>query len=434
MDNEAQELARIQIRSDEVQAILSYIPKWIIRWGITVICGVVLLLFGMASWIEYPDMIYGRATLTTQSPPTAVVARTSGKLTYVQVKDGDEVSKDKVLAVIDNPTDYNKFSKLEKLVENWSNRSEKSMKSFQNVSLASIKGLGTLQSTYSQLLKNIGDYQDFHTLKTNKKRKEAIEEEIVNLEILRDDMSSQYQLTQKDIAITQRSIKRYKELIKDSIEAPILAEQEESRLLQQQRMAENIKMQQQQYNSQIASLETQKVTLSSDSDLRKLQLESNIKTTLNSLKGELEAWEVTYVLKAPVSGTASVPPASKEQQSVQTGEEILTIVPKNAGEQFALVYLESTGLGKVETEQSVNIKLDGYPHAKYGLLKGEISKIDEIPREKMYRTEIKLLQGMKTTFNKTLDFKQDMSGTAEIITKDATVLERILEEFIELVQ
>ncbi len=434
MDTEAQELARIQIRSDEVQAILSYIPKWIIRWGITVICGVVLLLFGMASWIEYPDMIYGRATLTTQSPPTAVVARTSGKLTHMQVKDGEEVADDKVLAVIDNPTDYTQFSKLQKRVGTWSSRSEKSMKSFQNVSIVSIKGLGTLQSTYSQLLKDISDYQDFHALETNKKRKEAIEGEISNYQKLRDDMTRQHQLIQEDITLIKKNMDRYEALADSGDISKMEAEGERSRWLQQKRMAENIKMQQQQYNSQIASLETQKVTLSSDNDLRKLQLESNIKTTLNSLKGELEAWEVTYVLKAPVSGTASIPPTSKEQQTVQVGAEVLTIVPENAGEQFALVYLESRGLGKVETGQSVNIKLDGYPHAKFGLLKGEISKIDEIPRENMYRTEIKLLQGMRTSFNKPLQFKQDMSGTAEIITKNATVLERILEEFIELVQ
>ncbi|MEZ4888003.1 MAG: HlyD family efflux transporter periplasmic adaptor subunit [Chitinophagales bacterium] len=431
MSTEAQELNRIQIRSDEVQAILSYIPRWIIRWGITVIFVVVAMLFGMAAYVQYPDIVYGRAALTTQSPPTAVIARTNGKLTNLKIEDGDEVQKDEVLAVIDNPTTYEAFLKLQKQVNAWE---KLKVTAFSTASKPSIKGLGNLQTTYSQLLKGISDYQDWAQLKTNKKRKEAIEEEIENYKKLRDDMNRQYQLIQEDIALIKKNMDRYETLADSGDVSKMEAEAERSRWLQQKRMAENIKMQQQQYNSQIASLETQIVTYSSDSDLRKLQLESNITTTLNSLKGELEAWEVTFIVKAPVSGKASVPPTSKEQKTVQSGEEILTIVPKNAGKIFALVHLEAMGLGKVETDQDVNIKLDGYPHSKFGLLKGKIATIDPIPRDNMYRTEIELSKGLITTFNDTLVFKQDMTGTAEIITKDATVMERILEQFIELTQ
>jgi len=431
LDTEAQELSRIQIRSDEVQAILSYIPRWIIRWGITVIFGVMAMLFAMATWIQYPDIVYGRATLTTQSPPTAAIARTNGKLTNLKVKDGDEVQKDEVLAVIDNPTTYKAFLKLQKQINTWENLK---VNAFKTVSKPSIKGLGNLQTTYSQLLKNISDYQDFAQLKTNKKRKEAIEGEIENYKKLRNDMNRQYQLIQEDIALVKKNMDRYEALADSGDISKMEAEAERSRWLQQKRMAENLKMQQQQYNSQIASLETQIVTYSSDNDLRKLQLESNITTTLNSLKGELETWEVSYVLKAPVSGTASVRNEIKEQTTVNSGEEILTIVPKNAGKIFALVQLESMGLGKVETQQDVNIKLDGYPHSKYGLLRGKITTIDQVSRDNKYRTEIELPQGLITTFNDTLDFKQDMTGTAEIITKDATVLERIFEQFVELTQ
>ena len=431
MSTEVEELNRIQIRSDEVQAILSYIPLWIIRWGITVICLVVAMLFGMAAWIQYPDVIYGRAQLTTQSLPTAVIARSNGKLIHVKVTDGKEVEKDDTLAVIDNPTTFESFLKLQKQINVWD---KLDVKVFRKASKPSFESLGNLQSTYSQLLKNISDYQDFTLLNTSKQKKESIEKEIESYKKLRDDMNRQYNLLQEDITIMKKNMERYEALADSGDVAKIDAEEQRSRWLQQKRMAENIKMQQQQYNSQIASLETQIVTYSSDNDLQKLQLESNITTTLNSLKGELDTWSINYIIKAPVSGKASVPNTTQEQKTVKSGDEILTIVPKNAGEVFALVYLESMGLGKVETQQDVNIKLDGYPHSKFGLVKGKVATIDQISRDDKYRTEIELPQGLKTTFNETLKFKQDMRGTAEIITKDATVLERILEQFIELTQ
>lgn len=433
MDTEAQELSRIQIRSDEVQAILSYIPRWIIRWGITVIFLVFLMLITMAAWIKYPDIVYGRAKLTTQSTPTMVVSRTSGKLTNLNFEDNAEVKEGTVLGVIDNPTTYEAFLKLQKQVEDWE---KLKVTSFSSVSIPSIRGLGKLQETYSQLLKNITDYQDFKQLKTKIKKKESLEKEIANYKKLRDDMNRQYALVLQDIAIAKKNMDTFALLSKTKVIANIEAEEKRSIWLQQKRMAENIKMQQQQYNSLIASLETQIVAQSSDSDTQKLQLESNIITTLNSLKGELEEWEVSYIVKAPIGGIASVLPSTKENKMFGFGEEILTIVPKNAGEIFALVQLESTGLGKVETDQFVNIKLDGYSHSKYGMLRGKITKIDPIPREDRYRTEIELLNGLTTTFNddSSIVFKQDLSGTAEIITKDATIMQRILEQFIELTQ
>ena len=47
----------IEIRSDEVQEILSAVPNWMIRWGITLIFGLIIMLVFISWFIKYPDII-----------------------------------------------------------------------------------------------------------------------------------------------------------------------------------------------------------------------------------------------------------------------------------------------------------------------------------------------------------------------------------------
>ena len=47
----------IEIHSDEVQEVMNRIPSWILRWGTTVIFGVVSFIIIGSYWFKYPDKI-----------------------------------------------------------------------------------------------------------------------------------------------------------------------------------------------------------------------------------------------------------------------------------------------------------------------------------------------------------------------------------------
>ncbi|HES59568.1 MAG TPA: HlyD family secretion protein, partial [Caldithrix sp.] len=63
------EIDKIEIRSDEVQEILGFIPHWIIRGGISVIFFIIILLFIGSWYFKYPDVISSNIIITTQNPP-----------------------------------------------------------------------------------------------------------------------------------------------------------------------------------------------------------------------------------------------------------------------------------------------------------------------------------------------------------------------------
>src|SRR3954452_5485891 len=80
-----------ELRSEEVQDIMSKMPHWIIRRGTTVLCAVILLLCVGAYYIHYPDVIVTNVTITSSNPPLKMVAQTSGKIQQIFVKNEGRV-------------------------------------------------------------------------------------------------------------------------------------------------------------------------------------------------------------------------------------------------------------------------------------------------------------------------------------------------------
>ena len=45
------------IYSDEVQEIMGRIPGWVVRWGISVIFSIFIILLGVAYFFKYPEVV-----------------------------------------------------------------------------------------------------------------------------------------------------------------------------------------------------------------------------------------------------------------------------------------------------------------------------------------------------------------------------------------
>lgn len=51
------EISRTQLRSEEIQEILGKPPKRIVRWGITVVSFIIVVLIGLCCFVQYPEAI-----------------------------------------------------------------------------------------------------------------------------------------------------------------------------------------------------------------------------------------------------------------------------------------------------------------------------------------------------------------------------------------
>ena len=70
-------MADIELRSEAVEEVMGRIPPGIVRWGITVLFGVVLLLLAGSCFFRSPETVTAEMTLTSRNPVAEVVTGSS---------------------------------------------------------------------------------------------------------------------------------------------------------------------------------------------------------------------------------------------------------------------------------------------------------------------------------------------------------------------
>ena len=70
----------LNLRSEEVQEILTNPPVWIVRWGITLIFVFTFILLSLSFIIKYPDFVSAKVLITTEQPTEKIIARNSGPI------------------------------------------------------------------------------------------------------------------------------------------------------------------------------------------------------------------------------------------------------------------------------------------------------------------------------------------------------------------
>ena len=91
-----------KLRSDEIQDMLSAVPSWIIMWGNSLILSIIVCILILSCIIKYPDIVTGKATLTTKIEPAMLYANSSGNVDSILVENGDIVKKGEVLLEMNN--------------------------------------------------------------------------------------------------------------------------------------------------------------------------------------------------------------------------------------------------------------------------------------------------------------------------------------------
>jgi multidrug efflux pump subunit AcrA (membrane-fusion protein) len=107
----------IELRSEEVQEILTRIPNWIIRFGSFVILMLLLVVFFVSWLVKYPDVITSPIIITTNIPPEKLIAKTSGKIESILIQDKQHVIQNTPLAVIENAANYKDVFLLKSIVD-----------------------------------------------------------------------------------------------------------------------------------------------------------------------------------------------------------------------------------------------------------------------------------------------------------------------------
>lgn len=416
----------IELRSEDFNEVLSAVPAWIVRWGITMIACVVLMLLVGSAVFKYPDIISSTVSLTGTTPVSAVVARTSGKLQELYVENNQQVQANTLLAVIENPAKTNDIIRLKELVQ----QAESNLDTIALVPSQQLQ-LGSLQSLYSSFYLSMSEYKQFKELAYHLKKIDLVKARIVQNEAYYTNMLKQKELSAVQTEIVHQQYARDSLLGVKGLISKEAVEESYSRYLQSflsaenmDRFLENLQIQLAQMNESLYDTEYQYLD-------QRNTLETKLRSLINQLRAEIDAWEINYALITPVDGEITLTQYWTNNQNVTAGNIVFNIVPSNQGEIIGKALLPTERSGKVKKGQKVNIRFNNYPDKEFGIVKGTVKNISLIPvvdgqNIKSYMVDIQLPNGLRTSYNKELPFLPEMEGQADIITEDISLLERFL--------
>lgn len=409
-----------EIRSSEVQDIISAIPNNLIRFGSLAVLLVIILLIAGSNFITYPDILPAEILITTTSPPVKVVAGSPGELKKVFVSDGEIVNKDQVLGVVDNTATYEDVLILSKVLLN---EAETDL-------LAELK-LGEISLSASQFIDGKNKLSLYLSLGLFEKQKRALLAQIDGYKLLRNEQGIQQDLLEQNVILTQNNYTRNQKLFEEGVLALQQFEINEKELLFAKRELSSINQSISSTNLSIISLQKSILELELKDRDENSKLEQSIEQNLRNLKASILLWQEKYLLTSPINGTVTFLDQWSEGQYVKQGEVLFWIDPKFSSA-IGKVKLPLNKSGKVRLGQKVNIKLDNYPYEEYGQLLGRVKSISALPHDKFYLIDVEFPDGLITSHQMTLDFRQQMQGMASIVTEDLSLLDRVFYQFRKL--
>ena len=414
-----------ELRSEEVQEILTRIPHWMIRWGNLVIFLLIVIVFFFSWYIKYPDVITSQIVITTNNPPQKLVSRISGKIEVILVKNKEYVRANIPLAVIENTANYKDVFRLSRALSQKEN-------SFKNFPFSAFENaqLGDIEN-YFALFQKESIANDLNTqLKPFVVQSKAQGYETIQLKERLQLLESQKSINQNEIILQKNDLDRYEGLYKKGIIATQELEQHKLTYLQVERNYKNLLSAISSLKSSLNELNKNSKTNEINESVENVNLERNLIQAYYQLKKAIKDWELTYVLRSSIDGKVSFMQLWSENQTVNAGENVFVIIPTKERGYIGKLKAPAQNSGKIKVGQDVNIRLANYPDREFGLIKGKIKTISLTPdKDGSLLIDVALPKGIETSYKKQIIFQQEMIGSADIVTEDLRLIERLLYQF-----
>lgn len=435
----------------KAEEFLPSIGKWL-TWGSLAMVTAIVLAIPATALLKYKTTVKAQATVRPAGEVRLVQAATEGKIVEILVEEGQAVKKGDIIARVDPSRWQTKKTHLEKAIAQ------------QRLQLA-------------QLNLQIGIVESQITAETEGNNSEILaawaelagnirnhDEKNVEVDTQVREAEAQVEATQATLNAAKSKQMRYKSVAdKGALSKEQLAEAQLEVEQQQQEMASakaqleravaaldpsdsEVKMAAQRIHqarksgiASVASLNREQKALQQQRIEIDKQLEQDAEE-LHQVELDLSNTDIT----ATAVGTISELKLRNPGQTVQLGQEIAQVIPSNAALEVKAT-VSPQEIGKLEAGQKVQMRISACPYPDYGTLDGKVSQVakdtskpqDNISSNNSQPEKSALafyevsVSPTRTSFGKgknicSLQF--GMEGTADIITKEETVMRFLLRK------
>ncbi|GGI28659.1 HlyD family efflux transporter periplasmic adaptor subunit [Pedobacter mendelii] len=415
-----------EIRSEEVQCIITAVPGWILRWGITLIFSILGGIILLSALIKYPDIVKTPLKINSLNSPKAILSKQNGKLIDLLVKEGEMVKKNQSLAYLESTANHMEVLKL-----------SEALKAFQKEIMKNQINLATLPTNLN-LGELQGNYQVFYQqylqyLSTQKNgyylsRMAFLEKDLKDIITLKSHIKKQEKIQLQEYANQEEEYKAYQKLFKNKVVSRSEYKQQENKFLASKYPLQVLETSI--LNNAISYQAKEKELL----DLKHTIAEEQAKfmQSLNQYITASDAWILQYVLRSSIDGRVNFAGIVQQNQNIQSGQEIFIVNPGNA-DFFGEVQIPQYNMGKIRTGERTLVKLHSYPFEQYGMIRGKLTYISDVAyRDSVFIAKISFQHFENKDSGKKIILKNGMQADAEIVTEESSLLQRFYRNFTKI--
>lgn len=393
------------------------------------------LVFGAIGWAHY-SKVDEVATTQGELIPSAQVrpvrALEGGIISEIRVKEGDRINKGDVLLVQDPALNQSEVDRLQKIAE------------AVRQDIARLKAESQGQTSTGSALQDqllTARLREFDTRQASAQaeaqRQIAVTEEAKvqlvklqgNLENAKTALKNAQEREASLRQLVDGAIPRF-----DYLEAKDRLTEAEDRVssLQQEIAAQQQSIRQAEQAYQSANQTTNRLTSERQSEilgqLKQRQEElANLDGQLAQARLRTEGQTIT----APIAGKIYDVQTTLGERSVAPGQELLSILP-NDEDLLLEVKVLNRDIGFISEGMRAKVKLATFPFQEFGTLEGEVIQLSpNATADKdlglVFKAKVRLNQNSIAVHGKPVELAPGMAATAEIVTRQRSVLTFLLE-------
>ena len=419
------ELNKQEIQSPELQEVMSEIPGSFLKWGLFIFFAIILILIIGSYFIKSPEKVTVPVVITTQNPPVTLVAKSGGEIEKLFVSEGSIITKDEIIALIGSASNYEDVKILNLFLSDFDEKSDwigivKTRQPPPDLSL------GEIQSNYSGFQKEWKEMKDYLKQAYIPAKLSLLEKQIEKKNEYNIELIKQESLLTEDLALAKISFGRDSVLNRNYAISAYEFEKSRQGYIQKLNSFSVFNASLINNKSDFLRLRENRLDLQVQYEKEQKQYIFTMEESLQLLRSSISQWEERYIIKSPIPGKVTLTRFRNENQVIKAGEILATVIPDSLTNIIVRAVIPISGFGKIEKGQTVNIKLSGFPYMQYGVLKGRIYSVSQVPGEGGFSADIELTEGMTSTYREMIRFIHQMDGTGDIVTKDIRLINRFI--------
>lgn len=413
--------------SFDIEGFTSHVPVHLLWIGIFIILASIITL-GLTSWmLEYYDKIQGPIVLSTPTLPLELPSKANGHLELF-AQNQQAVHAGEVLARIKSPTAWEDVQQIQGVLDKTERSNLEKAKQLANLQ-TDFHTIGAVQTALVDLKQKVETYDNFHA---TERYAAVVRSKRDRITLYRDRIKLLQEkggLLEQDFQIANKQYKINEELVEKEVIAKRELETSEQQKLAKQFGTVNNKDEINAVKIQIKQLEQELLETESIFSSNKQELAQNIDQQLLVLQAALSAWEDQYLIRAERDGIFVLKNDLENGTFLAAGAPICTLLPLDTSTYVGRMLVPLNGTAKVQKGQIVNVFLANYPPNEFGILKGNVQAIANLPEQSILNIEVGFPNGLQSTYGIELRPSQLIEGQADILTERRSLMESISEIF-----